>query len=434
MSNKTTLLLHQLEAEQAGFLKYGSWLVIILLATFVLWAALTDIDEFAIADGVVEPKEQVKVVQHLEGGVIDAILIREGDLVVAGQILLRLNLGVVNLNREEKQQELDALILKRDRLNAEVSDNMPEFTSIEAKRNKNFMATEQATFQARLQEKNLALEVIKKKIVQRNLEIQELQEKYRAVVNDLKIQTQQLAIQADLLKQGLISKIDFLTVKAKAVKARGEKAILLKGIPKAKAAKEQAEAEYTEIIGQFKRRATDELNDIALKIMKIKAILNVANEQKGRAVVRSPIDGIIKQLRFNTLGGVIRPGEAILDIVPKTDNLIVEAKLNPVDRGYVRMGQFTTVKLATFDFSRYGGLEGEVIRIGADSQTDKITGETYFEMDIRTTRNYLGIAEQQLVITPGMEATVEVKTGFRTVLEYLLKPMLRIKYEGFRER
>jgi len=311
---------------------------------------------------------------------------------------------------------------------------MPEFTSIEAKRNKNFMATEQAFFQARLQEKNLALEVIKTKIVQRNLEIQELQEKYRAVVNDLKIQTQQLAIQSDLLKQGLISKIDFLTVKAKAVKARGEKAILLKGIPKAKAAKEQAEAEYTEIIGQFKRRATDELNDIALKIMKIKAILNVANEQKGRAVVRSPIDGIIKQLRFNTLGGVIRPGEAILDIVPKTDNLIVEAKLNPVDRGYVRMGQFTTVKLATFDFSRYGGLEGEVIRIGADSQTDKITGETYFEMDIRTTRNYLGIAEQQLVITPGMEATVEVKTGFRTVLEYLLKPMLRIKYEGFRER
>lgn len=434
MSDKPTTLLQQLEAEQAESLKYGSWLIMTLLATFVLWAAVTDIDEFAIANGVVKPKEQVKVIQHLEGGVIDAILIREGDLVEAGQILLRLNLGVVHLNREEKQQELDALILKKDRLNAEVSDKLPQFSGMEEKRNKSFVAAEQATLQARLQEKNLALEVIKKKIIQRKLEIQELQEKYQAVVNDLNIQTQQLTIQSNLLKQGLISRIDFLTVKAKQVKARGEKAILLKGIPKAKAAKEQAEAEYTEIIGQFKRRATDELNDIELKIMKIKAILNVANEQKGRAVVRSPIDGIIKQLRFNTIGGVIRPGEAILDIVPKTDNLIVEAKLNPVDRGYVRVGQFTTVKLATFDFSRYGGLDGEVIRIGADSQTDKITGESYFEMDIRTTQNYLGIAEQGLVITPGMEATVEVKTGFKTVLEYLLKPILRIKYEGFRER
>jgi len=434
MSDSITEIIQQLEDKQSIFLRYGWWIIIALISSFIIWAAITEIDEFAIAEGVVIPREQVKVIQHLEGGIIDGILIREGDLVDAGQVLLKLNLGVVNLNREEKQLEQDALMIKRERLNAEVTNIMPAFKSLQAQRNKNLVATEQAILQARKHEKELALLVAKKKIVQRNLEIQELQAKYYAVVNDLKIQNQQLTMQSDLLDQGLISKIDYLTVKAKASKTRGEKAILLKGIPKAKAAKEEAEAEYAEIIGQFKRRTIDELNDTELRIVKIKSLLNAANEQRGRAVIRSPIKGIIKQLRFNTLGGVIRPGEAILDIVPQTDNLIIEAKLNPIDRGYVRKGQLTTVKLATFDFARYGGLEGKVVRIGADSQTDKITGESYFEVDIRTALNYLGRPEQKLAITPGMGVTVEVRTGVRTVLEYLLKPVLQIKYQGFRER
>jgi len=434
MSDKINVVLQQLETEQAGFLRYGSWLVIALLTAFIVWATITEIDEFAIAEGVVIPREQVKVIQHLEGGVIEGILIREGDLVEAGQVLLKLNLGVVNLNREEKQQELDALIIRRERLNAENIDSIPLFENDEAKRNQNLVQTEQATLQARIEEKDQGLLVAKKKILQRNFEIQELQEKYQAVVNDLEIQTQQLAIQSKLLSQGLISKIDYLNTKAKTTKARGEKAILLKGIPKAKAAMGAAEAEYDEIIARFKSRASGELNDIALRIVKIKKQLNAANEQNRRTVIRSPIKGVIKQLRFNTLGGVIRPGEAILDIVPQSDNLIIEAKLNPIDRGYVRQGQLTTVKLATFDFARYGGLEGKVVRIGADSQTDKITGESYFEVDIRTIQNYLGLPEQSQVITPGMGATVEIRTGSRTVLEYLLKPVLRIKYEGFRER
>ena len=434
MSDRITEIIQQLEDKQSIFLRYGWWIIIALISSFIIWASITEIDEFAIAEGVVTPREQVKVVQHLEGGVIDGILIREGDLVNAGQVLLKLNLGVVNLNREEKQQELDALVLKRQRLNAEVTHINPEFKSLEAQRNKNLVATEQAALQARREEKELSLQVTKKKIVQRNLETQELQAKYHAVVNDLKIQSEQLAIQSSLLEQGLISKIEYLTVKAKVSKARGEKAILLKGIPKARAAKEEAEAEYAEINGQFKRRATDELNDTELRIVKIQSLLNAANEQRGRAVIRSPIKGVIKQLRFNTLGGVIRPGEAILDIVPQGDNLIIEAKLNPIDRGYVREGQLTTVKLATFDFARYGGLKGEVVRVGADSQTDKLTGESYFEVDIRTSQNYLGLPEQKLIITPGMGATVEVRTGVRTILEYLLKPVLQIKYEGFRER
>jgi len=434
MSDKINVVLQQLETEQAGFLRYGSWLVIALLTAFIVWATITEIDEFAIAEGVVIPREQVKVIQHLEGGVIEGILIREGDLVEAGQVLLKLNLGVVNLNREEKQQELDALIIRRERLNAENIDSIPLFENDEAKRNQNLVQTEQATLQARIEEKDQGLLVAKKKILQRNFEIQELQEKYQAVVNDLEIQTQQLAIQSKLLSQGLISKIDYLNTKAKTTKARGEKAILLKGIPKAKAAMGAAEAEYDKIIARFKSRASGELNDIALRIVKIKKQLNAANEQNRRTVIRSPIKGVIKQLRFNTLGGVIRPGEAILDIVPQSDNLIIEAKLNPIDRGYVRQGQLTTVKLATFDFARYGGLEGKVVRIGADSQTDKITGESYFEVDIRTIQNYLGLPEQSQVITPGMGATVEIRTGSRTVLEYLLKPVLRIKYEGFRER
>jgi len=161
--------------------------------------------------------------------------------------------------------------------------------------------------------------------------------------------------------------------------------------------------------------------------------LSEATEQKIRADVRSPIDGIVKNLRFNTIGGVVQPGEAIMEIVPIGDNLVIEAKLTPTDRGYVAVGQSTTVKISTYDYARYGGLNGRVTMVAPDTSTDE-DGAPYFRVLVETDKTYLGQRAGELPIVPGMEATVDIHTGTRTVLDYLLKPVLKMRDEAFRER
>jgi membrane fusion protein, adhesin transport system len=158
-----------------------------------------------------------------------------------------------------------------------------------------------------------------------------------------------------------------------------------------------------------------------------------ATEQKGRTEIRSPIDGTVKNLRYNTIGGVVRPGEPIMEIVPERDRLVIEARLDPADRGYVRVGQAAVVKLSTYDFVRYGGLDGRVVRIAPDTD-NSTTGRTFFRVVVETDRTWLGAEKGALPISPGMEATVDIKTGRRTVIDYLLRPILKLQSEAFRER
>ncbi len=176
-----------------------------------------------------------------------------------------------------------------------------------------------------------------------------------------------------------------------------------------------------------------ELGDVEVEIRRIDELLAEATAQSGRTLIRSPTDGIVKNLRINTIGGVVRPGEPILDIVPECDRLVVEARLDPADRGYVRVGQPALVKLTTYDYVRYGGLEGEVVRIAPDSDVTQ-AGRPYFRVVVETRKTWLGDTKDSLPISVGMQATVDIRTGRRTVLDYLLRPVLKLKSEAFRER
>ena len=278
-----------------------------------------------------------------------------------------------------------------------------------------------------------ARKVLTEQLSQRNSEATELQATQRTLAGELKIAREKLRISTDLLKDGLTSRLEHLDAEREVGRLSGETRAVAARISKAKAAQAEADARRQELARRFAAQVRDELGTVEIDLGRTDELLAEATEQKGRTEIRSPIDGTVKKLRYNTIGGVVRPGEPIMEIVPQRDRLVIEARLNPADRGYVRAGQPAIVKLSTYDFVRYGGLDGKVVRIAPDTDVSS-SGRAYFRVVVETDRTWLGDTKGALPISPGMEATVDIHTGRRSVIDYLLRPVLKLKSEAFRER
>ena len=184
---------------------------------------------------------------------------------------------------------------------------------------------------------------------------------------------------------------------------------------------------------RFQREAEDELGKAEQAIARIGTLFNEATKKDVRSEIKSPIDGVVKNIRFNTLGGVVAPGEPIMEIVPTGGNLVIEAKLSPLDRGYVKVGQPAVVKISSYDFVRYGSLDGYVILVAAGTRQNEQLGP-YYRVVVQTEKSYFGEKVGSLPIMPGMEATVDIHTGQKSVMDYLVKPVLKLREEAFRER
>lgn len=411
-----------------------AWLVIAVIAAFFGWAAFAQLDEVASAAGEVVPIAKVKVVQHLEGGIIADLEVVEGAAVKQGQVLVQLALGGVGASRAELQVQLDAHILTRERLKAEIADAAPVFPMEVAERRPELILAESATLDARRAEMHGRLGVARQKVTQRELEIKELEARQRGVEANLRLGRERLRLSGELLKSGLTPRMEHLEIRREIESLNGESEVLEQAVPRARAALAESRAFLEEEREGFRRRAVEELSKTELLLARVQESLNEASDRVRRTEIRSPIDGIVKNMRFHTLGGVVRPGEPIMEIVPVGDALVVEARLNPVDRGYVQAGQKAVVKISTYDFVRYGGLDGVVERIAADTNTDPATGQPYYVVIVRTAKTFLGDKEGEFPITPGMQATVDIHTGSRSVLNYLVKPVLKLRNEAFRER
>jgi adhesin transport system membrane fusion protein len=411
-----------------------AWLIMAVIAGFFVWASVAQLDEVSTAAGEVIPSAKVKVVQHLEGGIIEDLAVAEGTGVKQGQVLMQLALGGAGASREELQVQLDSLMLARARLKAEIADTALTFPREIAARRRELALAEQATFEARKAEMRAKLGVTLQQVTQRELEVKELEARQRGVESNLRLGRERLRLSGELLESRLTPRMEHLEIQREIESLSGEAKVLEQAIPRAKAALAESKAHLEEVTEGFRRRAVEEVSRTELQIARVREGLTEASDRVRRTEIRSPIDGIVKNMRFFTIGGVVRPGEPIMEIVPIGDALVVEARLSPVDRGYVRVGQKATVKISTYDFVRYGGLEGKVERIAADTNTDQATGQPYYEVIVRTDKTYLGDEAGELPITPGMQATVDIHTGSRSVLNYLIKPILKLKHEAFRER
>ncbi len=415
-----------------------SWLpfariIMALVAVGLVWAYIAQLDEVAIAVGEVVPQGNIKVIQHLEGGIIREIHVRDGNVVTPGDPLVSLNLGVNSMNAEELQVQLDALLLKRARLEAEAKGREPEFPPAIAERRSDLLRGEEESYAARLREHQSALKVLDEQIRQREAAVQELDASLRTLNRDLKLARQSLAMSQDLLSEGLVSKLEHLERRREVARLEGQIETIESAIPRTQASLQESRERLTEETLRFRSTASEELGQVQVEIARIRENLGMATEQVRRTEIRSPIQGVVKNLRYHTIGGVVRPGEPIMEIVPSEETLVVEAKLNPVDLGYVQLGQPAVVKVTSYEFVRYGGLDGQVSQIAADANTDE-DGTPYFRVVVTTDKAYLGEAEAPLPITPGMQATVDIHTGTRSVLSYMIRPVLKLKHEAFRER
>lgn len=408
-------------------------LICVLLGSLLVWAAFAKLDEVSVAMGEVVPQGQLKVVQHLEGGIIERLEVAEGKRVKSGQVLVQLDLASGGTNREELIVQLDGLVLRKARLSAQIDNKEPKFPEEASKRRPNLLRTEWQSYEAWKRELQTSLSVLEKQITQSELEVKQLAAQRNAVLADLELSRQRLTMSASLLSEGLTPRMEHLVMKGEVEKLSGEAEVLKQSIPRAQASLAEARARYEEEKERNNRRSIENDAGVELQIARVNELLNRASDQVRRAVIRSPIDGVVKNMRYHTIGGVVKPGEPIMEIVPISDRLVVEAQLNPVDRGYVQEGQRAVVKISTYDFVRYGSLDGVVDRIGASTNTDP-NGEPYYQVVVRTNKTYLGDQQGLLPITPGMQATVDIHTGTRSVLNYFIKPVLKLRNEAFRER
>jgi adhesin transport system membrane fusion protein len=410
-----------------------AWPVMIMIAATIAWSSVADLDEVAVASGEIVPLGRVKVVQHLEGGIIKEIYVREGDTVKENQPLMLLDLASSGTNREELRARLDGLLLVAARLEAEANGKQIEFPADIAARQPAVLAAQRQTFEARKRELESTISVMREQVRQKELEIREIDSKRKASSRNLELAKQRLKMSSSLLGSGLTARVEHLKLEAEVESLEGEVQTLTSSMPRAQAALAESQQRQRELEVKFRREAQDELSKTEIELSRVRELLSKATDQGVRAEVRSPNDGIVKNMKFNTLGGVIRPGDPIMEIVPTGDNLVVESKLNPTDRGYVERGQRALIKVSTYDFARYGGLEGEVILVAPDSTTDQ-QGNVYFRVVVHPDKTYLGRRAGELPISPGMQASVEIHTGTKSVMEYMVQPVLKLRHEAFRER
>ena len=424
MNSLSAAILNRAPSKVSRVLKI--WLFTIF--AFIVWASFAEIDEITRGDGDVIPYGQNQIIQNLEGGIIESILVEEGEYVKAGKVILKINnlksLSTSNTNKM-KFEELEA---KRVRLYAE-ANRLPFKTNLKS---------EQIELAKKLYESNkLEFEAkdssIVKQIEQRKQEYKEAQARIRSLRKSLEYVTEEIAMTAPMVREGVKSKVDFLKLKREANGIENDIEAAELSLPRLKYAIEEYRNKRTEAAQLFINNAKKELNEVTAEILRLKAQQVAFSDQVDRTMVKSPVDGIVQKLFVNTVGGVIKPGADLVEIVPTDERLYLEIKIKPSDIAFIRPGAKAKVKISAYDYAIHGGLTGTVVGISPDTITDK-KDNTFYLIHVKTDKNYLGTSEHPLKITPGMMASVDIITGKKTVMQYILKPILKSKQYVFSER
>lgn len=427
------------QAEIQGAYPAASWILYTVVAFFVialLWAGFSSIDESTRGEGKVIPSSQVQVIQNLEGGILKSILVQEGDMVEAGQVIMEIDDTGLSSSLGELRAKRYGAEAKVARLTAETEGkpvNFPPYLLAEARE---FATAEEDLMRARESALQAQISILRQQADQRKRELEELKTKIDQAKNSLSLAQQELGITEPLAEKGVVSKVQVLRLRRDISNLNGDIRNSQAAIPRAEMAIQEANDRIAEKYRSFRADARKELVDAQTQLSGIEESLRGARDKVARTEVRSPVKGLVKTLKITTIGGVVRPGMDLAEIVPVDDTLLVEAKITPRDVAFLRPGQTAMVKFTAYDSSIYGGLKGKLERISADTITDPNdrNGTSYFKIVIRTEKNYLEHNGQKLPIMPGMVTSVDILTGHRTILDYLLKPILKTKQNALRER
>ncbi|AOE63252.1 HlyD family type I secretion periplasmic adaptor subunit [Pseudomonas corrugata] len=410
------------------------WSIIAFFVFLVLWANFAVVDEVTKGDGKAIPSSKIQKIQNLEGGIVAELFVKEGQIVEAGAPLIRLDDTRFASNVGETEADRLSMLLRVERLSAEVDDRPLNFPADVLKAVPRQAASEESLYISRRQQLHDEIGGLQEQLVQRQQELREFISKQAQYRSGLALQRQEINMSEPLVAQGAVSPVEVLRLKRAEVETRGQLDATTLAIPRAESAIKEVQRKIDETRGKFRSEALTQLNEARTDLNKAQATGKALEDRVSRTLVTSPVRGIVNKMLVNTIGGVIQPGSDLAEIVPLDDTILVEAKIRPQDIAFLHPGQDATVKFTAYDYTIYGGLKAKLEQIGADTVTDEDKKTTYYIIKLRTERSHLGTDDKPLLIIPGMVASVDIITGKKTVLSYLLKPIIKARAEALHER
>jgi adhesin transport system membrane fusion protein len=408
--------------------------IFLFFAIFILWANIAELDQVTRGDGRIIPSTEVQALQSLDPGIVDEFLVKEGAFVERGDVLMRLRDIEAASDLGANRARYLGLLASIARLQAQVEGretvDFPDEVQKDAPRS---VTEELNAFRANMLQLDGQLNVLKTQLTQRRQELDELNTRIGDLKGVIHLQRKEMNMIKPLVEKGSAPKLELLQLERGIKERQSELNGLQASVPRTKSAIEEAQARMDDIKQTAQAEAQSELALKLTEMNEIRERLSGLRERKGRTEIKSPVAGTIQELTVNTVGGVVRAGEDLIKIVPKDDQLIVEAQVKPSDRAFIYPGQPAVIKITAYDFAIYGGLKGELLDISADTIEDE-QGNPFYRVRLRTHETELKRKGEVLPIIPGMVASVDILTGKRTVIQYLLKPFFKTLGNAMNER
>ena len=407
------------------------WIVAVVF--FLTWAALSPIDEIVRGDGKVIPGGENQMIQHLEGGIVNAILVKEGQKVKIDDVLLKVENLKSSSTYESSQYKSAEVRAKIIRLRAEAYGRAFSPSEADLREIPEQIAQERSAYTANQEFINSQISSLNDLYHQKQSEKAEAQSRINESKHALALIREEIAMTEPMVAQGIKPRVEFLQLQRQASDIQERYNAVVTSIPRLNAAMNEITNKIRQARGEFTSKARIELAGAETENKRVGAESSALADEVTRTAIKSPISGIVQKLYVNTVGGVIKPGDNLVEIVPTEGGLLAEAKVKPADIAFIYPGQDAIVKVTAYDFSIYGSLHGKVVTISPDTVTDK-NDNVYYIVKVQTDKKYLGSQEKPLKIMPGMMINVDIITGKKTILEYILKPIIKAKQYTFTER
>lgn len=407
--------------------------ICLMLAAFLIWTHFAILDEVTRGMGQVIPSQRVQVIQNLEGGILEETLVRENQIVEKGDILVRISNEMAQSSLKDVASQALEHQAAIARLQAEANGSTPQFSEELKTKAPGAVKDQMAIHQARMDQLNQEMNILRSQYSQRLQEASEMAIRRDQAARDLKLAQEQMGIAKPLMEKNVYPRVEYLSLERSVSSLSGTLQSLNVAIPRTQQAAQETKERQAQRQAEFKATALQQMSQHQVELNSKLHSLAAGQDRVTRTDVRSPVRGTVKQVILNTAGGVVKPGEPILEIVPLDDTLLIEANIKPADIAFLHPGQKAMVKITAYDFSIYGGLEGSVEQISADTIKDQ-KGDSFYKVKLRTQAAAIVYRGEKLPIIPGMTASVDVLTGKKSVLDYLLKPILKAKENALRER
>ena len=432
---RSRFLIQSIKLEESGppgAISGAMLLISVLILAAIGWAMVTDVDEVALASGEVVPAGSVHSVQHLEGGIVSSILVREGDMVEAGAPLLRIAPTATRSDLNQMLVRRASLLLQVERLHAFAESRVPDFDSV-IDGYEELKGDQQAIFRTQVANRTNQVIVVRSQLSQAEGEFQRLTNRAQSLREQIAFLREELAIRQRLLDQGLMSRIVFLDTQRELAQAEGSLGETTDSMRESESSIAELKGRADELVGRLENEALTQAGEISSELAQVQQALANLTDRVERLDVRSPVRGIVTSLKTLTISTVIQPGEVLMEIVPVGDEMVVEARISPNDIGHVEPGQGADIRVSSYDFSRFGAVSGTVRQISATTFVDEQL-KPYYRAVIALDRSFVGDMPGINPIIPGMTVQADIKTGSKSILDYLLRPVYRGLHSAFRER